>query len=261
MNNMSMTNTRSFFFALWVALFLIGAADIAHSEETAPSYKVTSDEVESIAATTLEAMGAGEHIAASLVGRYQRVIYRHDSPFNVELNISDYDARALRWHGDLIIQSNDEEVDAIPLSGRYEALIEVPVLTRRLHRSDIIEEADLEWVAVPEHRLRKDVLMSAEALIGKAPRRVISEGRPIREAEIENPVITNKGDIVQVIYTTPFMELRTIGMALEEGAKGDHIRIRNSESDIVIHATLIEEGIAQVSNPLQTTLNTRLKGG
>ena len=259
-NKMSLTN-RPYFLALWVALFLIGAIDIAHSEEVAPSYKVTSDEVESIAAAALEEMGAGENIAASLVGRYQRVLYRHASPFNVELNVSDYDARAMRWHGDLIILSNDEEVESIPLSGRYEALIEVPVLTRRLHRSDIIEEADLEWVAVPEHRLRKDVLMSAEELIGKAPRRVISEGRPIREAEIENPIITAKGDIVQVIYTTPFMELRTIGMALEEGAKGDHIRIRNSESDIVIHATLLDEGIAQVSNPLQTTLNTRLKGG
>lgn len=237
------------------ALILAGAGAAAHAADQ--RHMLTVPELESRVADELESLGAGESVGISLIGRFNEVIHESKRPIHVQFQSLDYDARDMTWHGELKLFNGDTLAATLPIEGRYEALLAVPVLKHRLHRSDVIEKADITWEHVPEHRLRKDVIVSAEELIGMSPRRVISNGRAIRLSEIEKPVVMKRGDIVQIRYRTPKIEIRTLGEAMDDGATGERIRIRNSESNIVVRARVMGPGMAQVQDLMQLSLNER----
>jgi flagella basal body P-ring formation protein FlgA len=118
-----------------------------------------------------------------------------------------------------------------PVAGTFSTLIEVPTLTRQLGRHDIIEATDISMKAVPERHLRKETVTDAKALIGQSPRAIISANRPIRASEVNAPIVVKKGDTVQMTFTNAYMSIRTSGIALEDGAKGQMIRVKNEKSE------------------------------
>tara|TARA_B100001123_G_scaffold400944_1_gene487190 strand:- start:134 stop:901 length:768 start_codon:yes stop_codon:yes gene_type:complete len=220
----------------------------AQAEET---YHLQLADVKQLITEQLIDKGAGEQIELDVSGRTQPVLFRSSKPLEAALDMVDFDARSMTWNANMSLYDGDKVAKVLELSGRYAPQIEIPVLKRRLHSSEMIAEDDIEWVGYPEHRLRKDTVLDAKTLIGKSPRRVISEHRPIRADDIEEPKVVDKGDLVRVAYQTPYMEIRTVGEALEEAALGQRIRIRNSESGIVIQAVVTGTGSAEVKELLQ----------
>lgn len=243
--------TGAQFLCIIVLYLLFGTA--AHAANS--HYMVTSRELETRVADALVTQGAGESVTATLTGKYSEKLHESTRPIHVELHALDYDARQMTWYGEVRFYDGDTLANSLPIEGRYENLIAIPVLNKRLHRTDIIEDGDIAWEHVAEHRLRKDTILSAEELLGFSPRRVISENRAIRNGEVEQPKIVQKGDLMQIRFITANMEIRTIGQAMDDGAKGDMIRIRNSESDIVVHATIMQGGMAEVKPLMQLSQN------
>jgi len=234
-------------------LILAGIGATAHAANQ--RHMLTVSELESRLADELEALGAGESVSVSLIGRYNDVLHDSKRPVHLQFQSLDFDARDNTWHGEIKLFNGDTLAQTMPLKGRFQPLVAVPVLKHRLHRRDVIEEADITWQDVPEHRLRKDVILSSGELVGMSPRRVISDGRAIRVSEIEKPIVMRRGDIVQIRYNTPKIEIRTIGEAMDDAATGDRIRIRNSESDIVVQAEVLGPGMAQVKDLMQISQN------
>jgi flagella basal body P-ring formation protein FlgA len=125
----------------------------------------------------------------------------------------------------------------------------VPVLKNRVQGTDVIAESDIDWVKTPARTLRRNTVADARDLVGKSPRHVISPGRPIRLDEIAGASIVNKGTQVTLLYKTHNIEIKTFGEALEPGAKGDVIRVRNSASKTVIQGTVESAGHVRVASP------------
>ncbi len=110
------------------------------------------------------------------------------------------------------------------------------MLNRQVNHKDVITESDLSMKEVVERRTNKDTATSKEQLIGQSVIRAISANRPIRLSEVRTPILINKGQAVEITYSTPFMTLRTMGQALEDGAQGSLIRIKNNDTDRAISA-------------------------
>lgn len=239
---------------LLVALFVLLVSASSHAAEASTSQLMAAD-VESLISEALIEQGAGDKLSATITGRTNDVLYRGTQPLSISLTALDFDAKSASFKGAVDVYEADTKKETIDLSGRFEVLIEVPVLSQRLHKGDVIEATDIEWISMPEHRLRKDTILSEEALIGFTPRRIISENRPVRAVDIEKPRLMQKGDSVQLSFRTPAMEIRTLGIAMEEGAKGDTIRIRNSDSQVVVQAVITGKGVAEVAPYAQLSLN------
>lgn len=240
-------------------IILFAATDIALSE-TAPlqdavptRYTLSVKDVEEAISDALEQQGAGEQIRATVIGKFGETLHSAAHPLVIEIRELTFDDAQQRWESGLIVFEEGEMVSTIPVSGRYDALVQVPVLTRRLHSGDVIAAEDVVWQLEPEHRLRKGTVQSSRDLIGKTPRRVISEKRPIRDSEIVAPVVMAKGAMVQLQFKTANMEIRTTGQALTDGSMGELIRIRNNDSNLVIQALVTGPNSAEV-NPLANQL-------
>jgi flagella basal body P-ring formation protein FlgA len=232
-------------------LMIIAALLLLSAPAYAQDYSLNLQDLEALIAESLVSEGAGEEPEVSITGRMQPVLARGHAPLQAGIDYLDYDARSLSWNAVVSLFEDGELLKTLELNGRYAPTAQVPVLSRRLHNSDVIGEEDIVWQHFPEHRLRKDTILSAEQLIGKSPRRVISENRPVRIADVEAPSIVDKGDLIRISFQTPFMEIRTVGEAMEEGASGQRIRIRNSESGIVVQAVITGPGEAEVKQLMQ----------
>jgi flagella basal body P-ring formation protein FlgA len=84
-------------------------------------------------------------------------------------------------------------------------------------------------------------------LLGFALRRSLKPGQPVRERDVQKPVIVAKGSMVMLVYRTAAMVLSAGGRALEDGAMGATIRVLNSHSKLVVEAVVEGGSIVSVS--------------
>jgi len=136
--------------------------------------------------------------------------------------------------------------DRMRMSGRFERMSDVPVLSNRAMRGDLISQSDIEWIQLPEVRLSRTTITDVDHIIGMAAKRAIQPGRPVTEGDVRRPLLVNRGETVTMLLTTPLMELSAKGRALQAGSKGDIIRISNLQTNTVIDAVVTGPGQARV---------------
>ncbi len=232
----------------WILSLVIWCLASASVMAQSPSgYRITTKDIEDSVKDYLIEEGAGEAVEVELTGKLPSILFSYDKPVAIYIDEIDYDARARRWHGEFSFYHKDSMLHHMSMAGRYDELVTVPVLVDRLHSKDTISEHDIEWVAFTEKRLREDTVMSAEELVGKSPRRVISPGRPIRVSELQAPIVLYRGDLVQMVYNVHNMDIRTMGEAQEDGAIGRLIRVKNLDSGVIVQAVVTGPNRVEVS--------------
>ncbi len=204
-------------------------------------FTLTVDEAERALGLALAEEGVAEMVKAQITNTRPGILYRHSQAMDVAVKSLKYDASESSFSANLFFVSGGDVLSAMPVSGRFDEMIAIPVLKHRVYNGDIIEQDDLEDIAYPISRLRKDTIVQPRSLIGKTPRRVISGNRPVRERELSSPDILEKGATVNMRYDTPYMIISTVGEALEAGAEGEHIRVRNLDSGTIVEARVNSE--------------------
>ena len=216
-------------------------------EHTGIESNISYNEVESKIANILQDEGAGENILAKIKKRNKNgLIISYNSELTYEISDLTYNARDLLWNATLYPYDSKKTLAPIKLMGNYDEMVKVPVLNRRIRRDEIITISDIKWQEIAASRLRNDAAMTLEQIIGQTPRRTISPNRSVRLAELTKPSVIHKNDHVTLQFRSGIMEIRTIGEAMEEGAAGDIIRIRNKDSNQPVQARVLASGLAEV---------------
>jgi len=212
-----------------------------HAQEPKQIFVLTAKDAEDAISAALSERGAGKKISAMITGRTEDTLFSYHAPINVEIRGLSYDNNNSRWQASLMFLSDGQVISAMPLAGRYDEVMSVPVLKRSVRPGDVILEADLEVRDFSLSRTRSDTIADAAALVGKSPVRSISAGRPIREQEIAQPALIRKNDIIQVEYRSPGISITTTAQALENGSQGSTISVRNLSSKKLVRAIVQDE--------------------
>jgi flagella basal body P-ring formation protein FlgA len=83
--------------------------------------------------------------------------------------------------------------------------------------------------------------------IGKMARRTLLPGVAIPLAGIDNPRLVVNGAEVQIVYEDGGLTIVTVGSALQDGAIGDVIRVRNADSGVTVSGAVQRDGTVRVS--------------
>ncbi len=137
-----------------------------------------------------------------------------------------------------IAASDQPDAQTTKVSGRVYQVTSVPVLTRRVAASDVVGAKDIRFVDVRNDALTSDAITDPDALIGMSPRRQAVDGVPLRAGDFRAPVVVSKGTLVTMIVQTPYMLLTAQGRAVEDGAKGDVIKVMNTQSKTTVDAVV-----------------------
>lgn len=221
-----------------------------------PAYfSVTSDDVAKEVSRQMALQGFKDGVKATVnTGGSTPVLATADHPLKLVLHALQVDTDAKIWQAQAHIVANGKTEVVKPVGGRYDAVTTVPVLVRQVRKGDVIAEADIEFKSFADRQLRKDTITDTAALIGRSPTRIISAGRPLRSQELTSPTMVKKGQTVNMIYTTPYMSIRTTGQALEDGGAGSLIRVQNTKSDKAVSGRVVANGQIEVNPDAESAL-------
>ncbi|WP_022727329.1 flagellar basal body P-ring formation chaperone FlgA [Fodinicurvata sediminis] len=160
-----------------------------------------------------------------------------------------------RFRARLVYPDNGSPLVRMELSGRAYEMVEVPVVNKRVNRSDIITESDIAWESQRLDRLHADTVTDAERMFGKSPRRTLRAGSSLRGNDLVEPILVTKNSGVTIRYRNANMHLTVSGRALEEGTDGAVIRVMNTKSNQVIEAVVEDTGLVSVGGHNTAMLN------
>lgn len=160
-------------------------------------------------------------------------------PFDIDRNTGTFAAliRFLPYGG--------KEEQYARIKGKYEEVVKVPVLKAKVGRGDTIHANNITWVELTGSRVKYDTVLTVDKLVGKAPKRTLVAGKPIRERLLVMPTVIHKNDRVRMVYQTPHVKIMAFGVAMDEGGQGAYIPVKNLSSDRVVNAMV--EGKNQVA--------------
>lgn len=137
-------------------------------------------------------------------------------------------------------------VASVPTRVEVVATGPVAVLRRAVARGTVLRRDD---VAIEERELvglPAGVISSVDDAIGKETRAALPANAPLTVNALASPLLVRRGDLVTVVVETPGMRLSTPGEALEPGAAGAQIRVRNRKSQQELAGQVVERGIVLV---------------
>jgi flagella basal body P-ring formation protein FlgA len=137
----------------------------------------------------------------------------------------------------------------VPLAGRASAVLDVPVLNRRLRPGEVIGAGDVAWVELRLGRNAEDVVRTEAQLVGLATRRSLPPNAPIRGADLRQPNLVTKGQLVTIALEGRALQLTAQGRALQDGSQGETVRIVNTMSNRTIEATVTGPNLVAVAAP------------
>jgi flagella basal body P-ring formation protein FlgA len=84
-------------------------------------------------------------------------------------------------------------------------------------------------------------------VIGKMARRTLLPGTAIPLAGIDVPRLVVNGAQVTLVYIDGGLSISAVGMALQDGAAGDAVKVRNDDSGVTITGVVQPDGAVRVS--------------
>ncbi|ACK49011.1 flagella basal body P-ring formation protein FlgA [Methylocella silvestris BL2] len=134
----------------------------------------------------------------------------------------------------------------IPAHAAESHALPVPAIT--IYPGDPIKD---EWLVDRDFGatspLRGNVVTNRSAIIGKIARRTLLPGAPIPANVVAERKIVGNGTKVRIVFEQPGIEIATYGAALQDGALGDVISLRNIETGLTVTGVVQADGSVRVN--------------
>lgn len=196
------------------------------------------------AATVIPAAIVNDAIAESLRGKVVDQQFKldtgasklditlpHDMAGTIDVTNVSYNQRTARFEATVSAPSAANPVKQVIVTGSVRPMTMVPVLKSNLRNGDVIGDGDLEWVEMFSSDIQPDTFTRASDLNGMTPRRVAFAGKPVRTIDIQAPQLIERGETITIVFKEGPLSLTAAGKALQNGAKGENIRVINTASN------------------------------
>ncbi|WP_298242388.1 flagellar basal body P-ring formation chaperone FlgA [uncultured Bradyrhizobium sp.] len=85
-----------------------------------------------------------------------------------------------------------------------------------------------------------------QVLVGRMARRALLPGQPIPSNAVEDPWTVARGAMVKVVVEDSGLSIVTYGAAMQSGAAGALIPVRNTDTGVIIRAVVQPDGTVKV---------------
>lgn len=159
----------------------------------------------------------------------------------------DYNPGTGRFTAVLSIVADGMDPLSTRIGGTAEILVEVPVLTTRLPSGAVLRPQDLRLAKVNSSLLKGDPTLPESGLVGMMLRRSIAAGQPLRPDDLTRPPVVTRDSVVRVVLDMRGLSVSGQAFAMEAGAIGDRIRLRNPTSRAILEAEVVGPGVVRIA--------------
>lgn len=144
------------------------------------------------------------------------------------------------------VESDKKTVQQFDVFATVEEWREIPVATRSIRRGSVIDVNDVRMARYNVSALPGDVALEPNSVYGLEASKNISFGEVFQKRKLSIPPVVEMGDIVTLVYRSAGIEATASGVAIESGAEGDEIRVRNDSSRKIVLGKVLEPGLIGV---------------
>ncbi|WP_340680546.1 flagellar basal body P-ring formation chaperone FlgA [Paraglaciecola sp.] len=112
----------------------------------------------------------------------------------------------------------------------------VVIVNNAVSPGTLLTRDNLQVIEMDKKRLRNTTFADIESVLGARVKRRLISGRPV---EPDDLCFVCKGDSVVISAESQYMQVKTNGIALEDGNIGDTIRVKNSRSNKNLLAQIV----------------------
>lgn len=210
--------------------------------------KISTNQIETAISSALKNEGLDDRFELTFYGTAQpTIVLPSGEETDMQIAALNFDRQNDRFEARLVAPSIDEPKAELLISGKIERLLPVPVIKTTLSRGDIIDSYDIEWIDMKSSDIQDDIILNADDLIDMAPRRILVSGKPVRRIDLEYPQLVGRGQTISITYKDGFLNLSAKGKSMQNGAKGDIVRVVNLSSNRSIEAMVTGDGRVTVT--------------
>lgn len=225
---------------IYALLFTI-CINTANAQEAVTKSK-SVEKMETAIQNALQEKGVDGKLKVDINGLERGLKLRSDpETYQVYVNDMDVNTKAKFFKADIAFIAQDNKTENVKVNGNYDQLVRIPVLAQKMSRDNIIKESDIAWIELPQKQVTFDTITDADKLIGQSLKRNIAEASKLQERDLQKQQILPKNTVVNILFSTPNISIKTVGVALDSGGEGDIIRVRNSSSNKIIQAIIQDE--------------------
>lgn len=125
--------------------------------------------------------------------------------------------------------------------------VEVPVINRAMEMGEILGPQDLSVKTMELSHLPRGAVLTTADLLGLELLRNMRAGYPVRADQVRTPPEMRRGETVLIEFKLPGIQLQAQGEAMEDGHKGQEIKVLNKASNKVITASVDGDGKVTVT--------------
>jgi flagella basal body P-ring formation protein FlgA len=149
-------------------------------------------------------------------------------PFCVHILVDGREA--LKVHAPATIEVWSDVVLTVKPLGKYQPIEADDIIVKKMNLA----------------RVPANVVVRADQVLGLRARHSIAANCLLRNDQIESLPVIRRGDVVQMIAESDVLKVAAKGMAKENGAVGERIRVMNLRSRKIIYAQVLNEQTVQV---------------
>ena len=209
---------------------------------------ISKDEIEERLISEIKAQGHNGDFELSLPSSTTEIILPQSEAATFDISELDVDTQNERFSAILSAPSKDNPLQTMRVSGAMHTMVNVPVLADTMRNGYVIRANDITFQKERAKNLNHDVILNAEELIGMTPRRLIIMGKAIKLSEVDAPQIVQRGQNITIVFKSGPMELTAIGKALENGSKGEMIRVVNANTSRTVTGVVTGEKQVQIQS-------------
>lgn len=130
---------------------------------------------------------------------------------------------------------------------RVERYADVVVATRAISRQQVIQPGDVRFERLETSQLATGYVDDMASVIGLQARRALTPGQVVSGSHVAPRQLVTRGQQVTLFSGRPGLSVRMTGEALEDGAAGQRIRVRNRSSGRIVEGHVDPSGAVRVT--------------
>jgi flagella basal body P-ring formation protein FlgA len=124
---------------------------------------------------------------------------------------------------------------------------DVPTAVYTLQKDKILMINDITYNRMDVTYLDESKIPGIEKIVGKKVNRQINKGEVISANYLENEVLVNRGGKVNIIVQSGAVSIRTSGVALQDAAIGDIVRVQREGSRQSLQGKVYDDGTVYIN--------------
>lgn len=135
---------------------------------------------------------------------------------------------------------------AIRIPIHVEHFNHIIVTQKRIAKDAIITEDDLTMLRKDITQLPPGYYDNMNEIVGQVAKNEIQYGVVIKSNMVKQKILVKRGSLIKILVKGPGITVESNGVAQNDGAKNELIKVKNAKSNKIIEGTVEEYGIVAV---------------